>query len=156
MRNQTTLHNLTACLVLLALAGAAAAQDPPAPVQSEYLKSAGGGFAMNNGRVLYALRLAVVKPLPAGTALEAEFENPADAAHPFPVNYEPKPGENDFRLFSPPLDCITNNKLYTIRVGLFQPGADGNKVRIGSHEQQFSLSLPRQMIDQMHLKICPS
>jgi len=59
-------------------------------------------------------------------------------------------------LLSPVLDCVTNNRLYTIHVRLFQPGADGNKIQFGSHEQQLSLSLPQQMIDQMHLKICAS
>lgn len=156
MRNQTTVHNLTVCLVLLALAGAAAAQSPPEPTQSEYLKSVGGGFAMNSGHTLYTLRLAIIKPLLARTTVEAEFENPADAAHPFPVNQEPKSGDSDVRLYSPQLECVINNKLYTIRIRLFQPGADGNKIQIGSHEQQLSLSLPQRMIDQMHLKLCPA
>ncbi len=123
------------CLAPLSACG----DDPNQP----YLAFEGGGFVFNyrTARAFYELNVRPMRTLPPGTALEAEFENPAgpppiivsDIVHEAKLRYS-------FR--TPALTNIKKDVTYraVIRV------KDANGVLLGSYSRTFISAADQEML----------
>ena len=149
---------LQAALTVGALlaASVASAADPLAT--SPYFKTTGSGAALEikggAKSVFFGISLEALKPLPKGAVIAAEFDNPLAAAAPLKAGYTPKPGEKTVTLRSDALDCVVNNRNYTITVRLYADAA--HRKLLGTHIQNVSLKIPQSAIEQVGIKECGS
>jgi hypothetical protein len=113
-------------LALMLLAGCGLVA--PRPQKSEYLQSVGGGFLFDREKqqVQYTMVVAPRRPLPAGSIIEATFEDPV-GERPYVVSVVVKSDERDFTLTSPPVHGTRAGKTYQVQVKLY---ADAGRSQI--------------------------
>lgn len=110
--------NLTlALLALLSLAGGCRESG-----NDEYLVLTGKVFIFNYrvATATYVVTLAKSKPVPDGSVVLAEFENPA-GGEPLRVEQKVWPQADKVSLESPPLSCVVKDKPYQISIRLIGP-----------------------------------
>ena len=98
----------------------------PDPGEKPYLSFLGGGFIFNYriGEVIYGFTAQVTRPLPVGTVIEAEFEDPAGGS---PLLARVRIGTEKLRysLTSPPVRGVVADRAYHVTVRLIaRDGAD--------------------------------
>lgn len=110
---------------------------PESLAKTEYFQTTGAGFTSwkDQPECLYGLVVELLKPLPVGATLTAEFENPADAAAPFlvPIEYQ---ATTRLTPTSPRFACVTGGGAY--KVVLRARSASGEELT--SHTQVIRLS----------------
>ncbi len=89
-----------------------------------YIEFIGGGFIFNYrlAEADYGFVAGVKRPIPAGTVLEAEFENPADGES-IIVRQTVKWGRTSYMFRTPPLQGIRANRDYHVELRLVNPAA---------------------------------
>ena len=145
-----------AAFVILLMPSVALADADPAT--SEYLKTVGGGTALDtkdgNRFAYFGIVVAPTKPLPQGVVLVAEFENPSDPSSPLRTFYTPKPDEKQITIRSEIYQCIANGRDYRVSIKIY---ADAEKKKLLSvHEQPIAFNVPKKMFAQMGLRECGS
>jgi hypothetical protein len=100
-----------------------AACSGPAGRDTPYIEFIGGGFIFNYrlAEADYGFVAGVKRPIPAGTVLEAEFENPGDG-EPIIVRQTAKWGRTSYMFRTPPLQGIKANRDYHVELRLVNPG----------------------------------
>ena len=106
---------LSAAIAVLLLG---CAEDPDKP----YLEFAGGGFIYNYRLATadYGFVVRVVKKLPAGTIIEAEFEDPAGGP-PIVIRQSARPTRLSYKFETPPVTGIKAGRDYRVEVRLVDP-----------------------------------
>lgn len=106
---------------------------PPAPNQSEYLKSVGGGFLLNKNFLdfEYALNLEVIKKLPQKAKMIAYFENPDNPDGVLKSNVFFKEGTT-ITVLSPPVKHL-KIKNYMVEVKIYSD--DTMQEVVSTHSQ---------------------
>jgi hypothetical protein len=101
------------------LLGACEDEAPDKP----HVEFLGGGFVFNYNvaEAYYGFVLKVVRKVPAGTVLEARFEDPAGGA-PLVVRQKTRPTRRDYRFESPAVHGVVAGRDYRIEVRLLEPG----------------------------------
>jgi hypothetical protein len=109
-------------LILAILAGCGLLT--PVPQKGEYLQTGGGGFLYDREtqQVQYGIVVIPRKPIPAGSMLEATFEDPV-GNHPFTISTTVKLDEKDFTLKSPPVHGTRAGTNYRIQIRLYSDTA---------------------------------
>jgi len=124
---QNTLQSTRPLLLsLLILLTACSNDDPSQP----YVEFIGGGFIFNY-RLAEADYGFVVKPvrlIPAGTLLEAVFENPA-GGEPLRVRQTARRGMLQYTFRSPPVHGVVANHPYRVELRLLDPATDSELAR---------------------------
>jgi hypothetical protein len=96
----------------------------PRPQKSVYLETFGGGFLYDRDAKQVQMGVVVKprRPLPAGSILEATFEDPV-GEHPYVISIVVKSDETDFTLKSPPVHGTKAGAIYHIQIKLYSdPG----------------------------------
>ena len=95
--------------------------------EGPYLAFAGGGFIFNYrlASAEYGFVARVMRPLPAGSLLEAEFEDPAGGA-PISVREASRPGRRSYHFQTPPVTGIEAGRDYRVVLRLLD--ADGTEL----------------------------
>jgi hypothetical protein len=93
---------------------------PPQNVSSEYLKTEGGGFALfrEQREVKYMITLVAKKPLPAGSILDAQFDNPTGGL-PLNITHQVGAGQTKLVLTSPPVTGLKAGTRYQVHIKLY-------------------------------------
>ena len=125
---------------------------PPRPVESEFLKTTGGGFMLEEGLPVYAMNFEITKDLPSGYHLTFLFESPKKGQPPIKAIDYLKADENHIVVRSVPLECIRNNKRYTVEVKIYAD--DSESELISTHKQKIEFRLPKQIVKQAGVPIC--
>jgi hypothetical protein len=114
MKRQTLTLTL---LALLALASGCRESG-----NEEYLVLTGKVFIFNYrvATATYVVTLAKSKPVPDGSVVLAEFENPA-GGEPLRVEQKVWPRSDKVALESPPLSCVVKDKPYQFSIRLIGP-----------------------------------
>ncbi len=91
-----------------------------------YIEFIGGGFIFNYrlAEADYGFVVGVKRPIPIGTILEAEFENPA-GGDAIIVRQIAKWGRTSFMFRTPPLQGIKVNRDYRVTLRLVNPATSG-------------------------------
>ncbi len=99
-----------------------AACSGPEGGDGPYIEFIGGGFIFNYrlAEADYGFVAGVKRPIPAGTVLEAEFENPGDGAA-IIVRQTAKWGRTAYMFRTPPLQGIKANRDYHVELRLVNP-----------------------------------
>ncbi len=120
--------------ILLVFVVASCGLVPPKPVQSEFFVTQGGGFMINtkDRQIRYGIVLASAKPIPAGSFIEVQFENPA-GGDPFTTTHTVTSGESQFVFKSPPVSGLKRYTNYIIEVHLYDD--DTKQKLLGTHQQ---------------------
>ncbi len=109
---------------------------PPEPTVSEYLKTTGGGFLMENRGLIvcrYGLILEPTRELPTDSVLLVEFENPSDATRPLKRMYSDIADQDSIIIKSPVLLSLEAYRNYQVTATLY---ADQSRTQcIGQHTQ---------------------
>ncbi|UCH72701.1 MAG: hypothetical protein JSU82_09940 [Rhodospirillales bacterium] len=105
------------------------ADDPDQP----YVEFAGGGFVFNYNVAVayYGFVVRVVRRVPPGTILEAEFEDPAGGP-PYIVRGVAGVYARQFRFESPPVKGVKANSDYRVELRLIDP-EDGRLIAAYNH-----------------------
>lgn len=141
----------TVGLVCLLLAVGWATREDPA--EKPYLDIAGGGFIYNyrEAQVYYGFVAHVLKPLPLGTWLIAEFENPAGGP---PLTVETRLHARSVRygVHSPQVRGVKAGKPYHVAIRLY----DYTRSRlIWSGEKAFTSQIDDTVVPDRPLTIGP-
>ena len=151
MRNTVPL-GVAAILVCPAIA-----LDQADPVTSEYLKTAGGGTAVDTKDgarfAFFGIVLKTVKPLPPNAVLVAYFDNPREPSKPLTTEYTPREGEAEIVIRSEPYTCVVNNRDYRVTVKIYSPD---KSTLVSEHIQPISFNMPKKQLQQLRLKECDS
>lgn len=125
----------------------------PADTSQPYVEFAGGGFIFNyNVAVAYYGFLArVVRRVPPGTILEAEFEDPAGGP-PLVVRAVAGVYAKQFRFESPPVEGVRANRDYRVELRLIDPG-DGTL--LGAYSRTFRSDLDQDILPPAPTTIAP-
>ena len=146
MRNLWT-HVLIGTLLPL-MTGAA----PPKPEESEYLKTTGGGFLLEEGKPVYAMNFQITKQLPRNAELRFNFENPKKGAPDISETKNLEVSETEISVQSLPLECIRNNKVYLVTIEIRADSAESEL--LSTHQQKIEFRMPKQIVNQMGIPIC--
>ena len=140
---------IVASLLLLS----ACVSNPPKPTISEYVKTEGGGFAIdrtdNGSQVSYGMTYSLLRRVGENPSATVEFENPQKDSNSLVVEKEIIPGEDRLVIASPPLPCIENNRTYIVTLKLFANGG-----LVAEHKDQVQFSVPGNMQSQLNLTWC--
>ena len=131
------LFRLGAALWLaLALASCDSADKP-------YLAIVGGGFVFNYRLATadYGFVARVVRPLPEGGYLEAEFEDPAGGA-PIVIRQEVRPARRSYTFETPPLEGVRANRDYRVELRLL----DAEGALIARYETHYQSSADQSVL----------
>lgn len=105
----------------------------PDPATSEFLRTKGGGFAVNlddNRKpesCRFSLLLTPVKSLVSPLYLQARFENPLGGA-PLVADAVLQPGDREVLLTSPPVSGLRTRKVYRVDVAVYSDAARTQQV----------------------------
>lgn len=101
---------------------AAAACTGPEDEGGPYIEFMGGGFIFNYrlAEADYGFVAGVKRAIPAGTVLEAEFENPEGGAS-IVIRQGAKRGRTSYMFRTPPLQGIKANRDYRVELRLVNP-----------------------------------
>lgn len=93
---------------------------PPQNISSEYLETEGGGFTLNREvrEVKYMITLVARKPLPTGSILQAQFDNPAGGP-PLNITYQVAADQTKLVLTSPPVTGLKDRRRYQVHITLY-------------------------------------
>lgn len=110
------------------------AMFPPNAATSEYLRTTDVGWVISKAdkSVHYSLELEAVKPIPAGTVLDASFEN-ADGGAPLSSTQVAGANQTRFEFQSPPITKMSSGRTYMIDVTIFADAS--RKAVLGKHSQ---------------------
>lgn len=91
-----------------------------------YLEFAGGGFIYNYRLATadYGFVIRMLKKIPPGTVIEAEFENPSGGS-PIVIRQPARPTRLSYKFETPPVTGIKADTDYRVEVRLIDPG-DGH------------------------------
>lgn len=98
------------------------------PETGPYMEFVGGGFIFNirNAEAYYGLIAKIVRDVPDGTRLEAEFENPSGDA-PFVFEALSPKSQRSYRFETPPLTGIRADRDYWVELRLLDAN-DGHVI----------------------------
>lgn len=132
-------RGIRAASALLALAACSDAPDAP------WLEFAGGGFILNYrlAEADYGFVARVLRPLPSGAMLEAEFEDPAGGA-PIRLREAVRPGRLQYVFRTPPVRGVVAGRGYAVTLRLV--GADGTA--IASYSREFSSDVDQSVLPE--------
>lgn len=139
---------LTALLVVLFLLRA------PEDTTQPYVEFAGGGFIFNYNvaAAYYGFVARVVRRVPPGTILEAEFEDPAGGP-PIVVRAVAGVYAKQFRFESPPLEGVKANRDYRVELRLIDPG-DGTLM--AAYSRTFRSDLDQDVLPTVPTTLAPT
>ncbi len=142
---------LAGLAVLLAVLFALREQDDPG---QPYIEFAGGGFIFNYNiaSATYGFIARVVRRVPPGTILEAEFEDPAGGP-PLVVRGVAGVYAQQFRFESPPLEGVEAHRDYRVELRLIDPG-DG--ALMAAYSRTFRSDLDQDMLPAAPATIAPT
>jgi hypothetical protein len=148
---QKLLVAVSAALVVTAVS--AEQMRPTGPTRashSEFFKSkvAMVLVARDEPAAIFALTLAIEKPLPSGSTVRVEFENPNSPDSPFVVDAVPDANGN-VAAQSPKFEGIQNKRSYLARTRVI--GADRQVVSV--HEQWIWFDMPKELRSAYATKI---
>lgn len=125
------------CAALLAALAACDAGDGP------YLAFVGGGFIFNYrlATAEYGFVARVMRPLPPGCVLEAEFEDPAGGP-PITVRKQARAQRRSYHFQTPPLTGIVANRDYRVVLRLL--GSDG--AELARYERAFRSDVAQDVL----------
>jgi len=105
------LRNTCVSLFLILLLGCATRASSPGP-ETSYVATRFCGFVFDGrtSEARFSIDLLIERRLPAGTAVEASFENPLDRDQPIVVMRELKGDERELRILSTPVKGITQRE----------------------------------------------
>lgn len=139
-----------AVISTIALAQEARPSGPSKPAQSEFFTSqlAMVLVAQQEPSAIFALTLAVKKPLPSGSTIQVEFENPNRPGESFIIAVA---GVQDGKVAarSPRFEGIRNKTAYLARTRVF--GADQHLLSV--HDQWIWFEMPKALRDAYATKI---
>jgi hypothetical protein len=139
-----------AVISTIALAQETRPSGPSKPTQSEFFTSqvAMVLVARQEPTAIFALTLAATKPLPGGSTIQVEFENPNRPDEPFIIAVV---GVQNGKVVaqSPRFEGIRNKTAYLTRTRVF--GADQHLISV--HDQWIWFEMPRAMRDAYATKI---
>jgi hypothetical protein len=136
--------------LLLCLAPACSEEgDPSAP----YVEFTGGGFIFNYrlAEAYYGFVVKVLRPIPAGTLLQARFENPS-GAEPLLVERIARPGMVSVSFETPPLQGVQANRDYQVELRLIEPESG---VLLAEYRKAFQSTLDQDVLPKQPLTIGP-
>ena len=112
--------NFVAIAVCIALAACIGAKDEDKP----YIEFIGGGFIFNYrlAEAGYGFVAGVKRPIPSGTVLEAEFENPA-GGDPMIVRQTARWGRTSYHFRTPPVQGVKASRDYHVELRLIDPAS---------------------------------
>lgn len=123
------------------------------PAEKPYLEVAGGGFVYNyrEAQVYYGFVATVLKPLPVGTWLIAEFENPA-GGQPLTVETRLHARSVRYGVHSPHVRGVKAGKPYHVAIRLYD---HTRSELIWSGEKDFTSQLDDTIVPDKPLTIGP-
>jgi hypothetical protein len=156
MNRAKILFSLSAAIVIMA----SCASNPRATVErptratsaakSEYFKTSGALVLAQKDApsVQFSLHLLVLKPLPEGSTVIVDFENPPNPSAPFAVAVAAE-GKDEIRVASPEFEGIYNRRAYLSQARIIDK--DGKE--IARHQQWIWFEMPGSLAAQMKTKI---
>lgn len=137
---------LSAALVALAAAGC---EDPDRP----YVRILGGGFVFNYrvAEVYYGFTVEVVRPVPIGTVLEAEFEDPSGGP-PFVLREQAGLHARRYSFRTPPLKDVRADTPYRAELRLLARQTGELMVR---YERSYSSQVGMEVLPERPLTVGP-
>jgi len=144
---------LAAALAAFLLALLYVLAQRPDPGETPYLTFLGGGFIFNYrvGEVSYGFTVQVTRPLPVGTVIEAEFEDPGGGA-PFTVRTRVGTGTLRYSLTSPPVSGVVAGRPYQVTVQLIS--RDG-KTSLARYEKSYVSQVGQEVLPDGPLTVGP-
>ena len=126
----------------------------PEDTTRPYVEFAGGGFIFNYNvaAAYYGFVARVVRRVPPGTVLEAEFEDPAGGP-PLVVRAVAGVYARQFRFESPPVEGVVAGRDYHVELRLIDP-ADGRL--IAAYSRTFRSELDQDMLPSAPTTIAPT
>lgn len=126
----------------------------PEDASQPYVEFAGGGFVFNYNVAVayYGFVARVVRPVPPGTILEAEFEDPAGGP-PLVVRGVAGVYARQFRFESPPVQGVVANRDYRVELRLIDPD-DGSL--IASYSRTFRSELDQDVLPSAPTTVAPT
>ena len=140
-------------LVLAVLAALLASCEEDDPTQP-YIEFTGGGFIFNYNvaSAYYGFVAEVRRPVPPGTILEAEFEDPAGGP-PLVVRGVAGGYARQFRFESPPVEGVVANRDYRVELRLIDPG---DFTLIAAYSRTFRSELDQDVLPSAPTTIAPT
>lgn len=140
------LGTLAALIPMLFIAGCGDGEEGP------YVEIVGGGFVFNYriAEAFYGVTAVAHRPLPAGTELTAEFEDPA-GGEPIRVTRQARDGQTRFSLESGPVRGIVADRDYTVVLTLTSSSGDV----LETHTRAFRSKLDQSVLPDRPLTIGP-
>jgi hypothetical protein len=117
-----------------------------------YLAFAGGGFIFNYRLATadYGFVARVLRALPEGSIVEAEFENP-DGGDPIVLRQSAKAGRSSFVFRTPPLQGVRANRDYRVVLRLL----DADRAEIASYWKSYRSSADQNVLPESPTVIGP-
>ena len=111
-----------------------------------YLEFAGGGFIYNYRLATadYGFVIRMLKKIPPGTVIEAEFENPSGGA-PIFIRQPARPTRLTYKFETPPVTGIKANTDYRVEVRLIDP--DDGRV-IARYSKSFHADVDQDILPE--------
>lgn len=123
----------------------------PAPAVSDYVKTQGAGFTVQNDvHIRYGMTYLLRKEVGDTPSYMVEFENPADGTLSLANGGMLEQFQTEIVVASPLLACIENRRNYRVRLKLFS----GNRL-VTRHDDLVQFSLPPAMMKKIKLPACP-
>jgi hypothetical protein len=122
----------------------------PKPAVTEYVKTEGAGFTVQDGyHIRYAMTYLLKKEVGDAPSYMVEFENPEDGKLSLANGGMLDEFQTNIVVESPLLACIQNNRNYRVRLKLFSH----NRL-VARHDDLVQFSLPRSMMTKVKLPTC--
>jgi len=145
---------LAGVAALVAVLAVLFALREPEDTTRPYVEFAGGGFIFNYNvaAAYYGFVARVVRRVPPGTILEAEFEDPAGGP-PIVVRSVAGVFAKQFRFESPPLEGVKANRDYRVELRLIDPD-DGTLM--AAYSRTFRSDLDQDILPTAPTTIAPT
>lgn len=139
---------LTVALAVLLMAGC---DDEPG--DKPYLEFAGGGFIFNYRLATadYGFVARVVRDIPAGSIIEAQFENPS-GGEPIVIRQSAEARRRNYVFRTPPLQGVKADQDYHVELRLLDP--TGQQV-IASYSRSFRSDIGQDVLPKHPLTVGP-
>ncbi|MCC2112711.1 MAG: hypothetical protein KDJ16_11815 [Hyphomicrobiales bacterium] len=125
-------------------------EDPDA---KPYLAFRGGGFVFNYriAEVFYGFNVQIVRPVPVGTIIDAEFEDPAGGA---PIKVQERIGtlSTRYSLRTPPVKGVVAGKSYRVVVRLRDRDTDNV---FATYERSYASNVGDEVMPAAPLTVGP-
>jgi hypothetical protein len=136
---------LTFCLLF----SVACVSSPPRGSVTEYVKTEGGGFAIENGKVWYGITYKLLKNIGDNPSIKVAFENHKSGGAPLILNKKISSKKRKLVVSSPHLPCAAPGRNYNVTLKLYS-----NNKLITTHKDKVQFSMPKQMLKQVGVKLC--